>query len=66
MPRRIFVRAHDEQLQPCGLYSQELTALSVYNAERGRGLMHDPEYAAQMEELQARFDTVMKADPCLG
>lgn len=64
MARRVFVRAYDEVLKPCGLYSDELTALSTYNAEKHRGLMHDPDYAAQMAELQARFDAAMRADPC--
>ena len=34
----------------------ELNALAVYNGERGHGLVHTPEYDAEMKRLQAIFD----------
>lgn len=54
--RAMFVRAVGEQPLTCGLYQDELNALSRYNAERSRGLLHDPEWAADMAALQQRFD----------
>ena len=39
-----------------GLSYVEFTQLATYNAERGRGIMHTPEWEAAMAALQARFD----------
>jgi hypothetical protein len=35
----------------------EFSALSVYSGEKSRGIVHTPEYAARMTELQERFET---------
>lgn len=35
---------------------KEVEALSRYNAEVARGIIHTPEHAARMAELQRRFD----------
>jgi hypothetical protein len=35
---------------------EEYAPLAVYNAERGRGIAHTPEYAAEMAALKERFD----------
>ena len=34
----------------------EFHVLATYNSEVARGLVHTPEWAARMAELQARFD----------
>lgn len=39
-----------------GLTPAEFSALARYNGERYRGVLHTPEYAGRMAELQARFD----------
>lgn len=33
-----------------------ITKLATYNSERARGLVHTPEWRAQMVQLQAWFD----------
>lgn len=38
------------------LFEYRYGRLATFNSERGRGLVHTPEYAAEMAELQARFD----------
>ena len=40
----------------------EVTRLATYNAERARGIMHTPEWGAQMAELQQRFSEELRAD----
>jgi hypothetical protein len=39
-----------------GLSEFELSRLGTYNAERARGIVHTPAWAAQMAVLQERFD----------
>ena len=43
-------------------YPWRWEALATYNAERGRGLMHRPEYVALMEREQAEFDAAQVAE----
>jgi len=38
----------------------ELNQLATFNAERARGLLHDPAYVERMEKLQARWDKSMQ------
>ena len=40
----------------------QIEQLSVYNAERGRGIMHHPDYRKMMDDYQRRFDEVYLAD----
>lgn len=46
----------DPEDRYAGLPEDELNQLGTYNAERGRGIMHTPEWQAKMAALQARFD----------
>ena len=46
----------DPQPEFNGLSYADYTALGTYNAERGRGIMHTPEWQAKMTALQERFD----------
>lgn len=39
--------------------SSLIDKLATYNAERSRGIMHTPQWQAEMAELQGRFDTAM-------
>lgn len=39
-----------------GLPEYEMTKLANYNAEKARGLLHDPQWEAYMAELQERFN----------
>jgi hypothetical protein len=56
----VIVFAHREgEEQFHGLYSQEYHALSVYNAELSRGIMHTPEWDEAMAGLQARFNAAI-------
>lgn len=34
----------------------EFNDLAIYNGEKGRGIVHIPQYAARMVQLQERFD----------
>jgi hypothetical protein len=43
-------------LKPEPLAPNELHTLATYNAERARGIMHTPEYARKMHDLQSRFN----------
>lgn len=36
-------------------------ALARYNAERARGIVHDPQWVARMAQIQASFDALMIA-----
>jgi hypothetical protein len=55
MMRYVFVR-HVGEKPRYGLYPAEMRALSTYNAEIARGIMHNPEWVEAMAELQARYD----------
>jgi hypothetical protein len=35
---------------------EDFEPLAVYNAERGRGIAHTPEYDAEMAALQERYN----------
>ena len=38
------------------LTAEERHVLAIYNSERARGLLHDPEWQADMTSLQEIFD----------
>lgn len=44
------------------LPSEDVTRLATFNSERSRGLMHTPEYAERMAELQRRFNEAREAE----
>lgn len=39
----------------------DFDTLARYNAERSRGIVHDPEWVARMAEIQDHFNHVMLA-----
>lgn len=47
----------DGWLARAGLTGEQVSRLAVYNSEVHRGLVHTAAYAAEMAELQRRFDT---------
>ncbi len=53
----------DGWLARAGLTAEQVSRLAVYNAEVHRGLVHTPEYAAEMAELQRRFDATPTEAP---
>lgn len=44
------------RLTEFSLPEYELNKLANYNAEKSRGLLHDPQWKVYMAELQERFD----------
>jgi len=49
---RIWSRIHTTMKE---LTEEEITALTIYNAEIARGLIHTPAYEKKMAELQWRY-----------
>lgn len=39
-----------------GLSEIEFKQLAVYHSEKGRGLLHDPQWETEMGKLQARYN----------
>lgn len=52
-----------ERLRPQAdpISTEEVQRLARYNAERNRGIVHDPQYVREMVGLQRRFDARMVA-----
>ena len=50
------VFAFEPQERFGGLSMADIITLADYNAERGHGIMHTPEWQAKMAEMQARYD----------
>jgi hypothetical protein len=46
----------DPQERFNGLSGADFSTLARYNAERARGIMHTPEWQAEMAAFQSRFD----------
>ena len=61
MKKPMFAHHVDEQ-QIHGLWASELEALSTFNAEQHRGLLHDPTWMEAMAELQARFNEAAQTE----
>ena len=53
----------DGWLARAGLTAEQVSKLATYNAEVHRGLVHTAEYAAEMVELQRRFDAIPREAP---
>jgi hypothetical protein len=45
-----------------GLTDKELMRLCAYNAEHARGIVHTPEWTAQMAELQEKYSAARQRE----
>lgn len=39
----------------------DVARLAQYNTEKWRGIVHDPEFASEMADVQSRFDAASKS-----
>jgi len=46
--------------QPRMVWNDKFNALSVYNSEVARGIMHEKEYCEKMNALQIEYGVVLK------
>jgi hypothetical protein len=49
-------RQRAQVVERYGITESELNMLSTYNAECARGVMHTPEWARRMAEIQGRYN----------